>query len=241
MRINKRLIVGIFVLAILLLPLASASDNGNKATKDSKLSTSYIFTTNESTSKVLAQVYGTNITMAEFMNKVYPGSLNKLPKNSVARLEKTPMTWPDSQEIKHGISKTISNNSNSGNITIKDIIGTSPYYEVTDYSALSTSKSTGKATYSTIAQVTYPSSSTTIPEISVTSYLFKDSDTSPMASTTSYGFNTYKQTARGTASLVNGYHSYYTYGYVYVVWPLRCNPATGVDTTVSPYKYVTYP
>jgi len=239
--INKKLIVGISALAILLIPLASASEDVDEATKNSKLSKSYTFTTNESTSKVLAQVYGTDIIMAEFMEKVYPGSLDKLPKDSVARLEKTPMTWPDSQKIKLSRPQTMPNNSDSGNVTIQDIIATSPYYEVTDYSSLSTSRSAGTATYSSIAQVTYPSSSTTIPEISITSYLFKDSDSSPMASTTSYGFNTNKKTARGTAGLVTGYHSYYTSGYLYVVWPIGCNPATGVDTTVSSYQYVTYP
>lgn len=56
MIINKKLIVGISALAILLIPLASASEDVDKATKDSKLSKSYTFTTNESTSKVLAQV-----------------------------------------------------------------------------------------------------------------------------------------------------------------------------------------
>ncbi|MDR7667114.1 hypothetical protein RG963_15295 [Methanosarcina sp. Z-7115] len=229
MRTNQKLMIGIFVLAILLVPLAVASEDINKATKDSKLSKSYTFTTNESTSKVLAQVYGTDITMAEFMDKVYPGSLNELPKDSVARLKKTPMTWP-----KPGVSR-------SGDAMINDIIATSPYYAVTDYSALSTSRSQGTATYSSIAQVTAPTSSTTIPEISITSYLFKDGDTSPMASATSYGFNTNKKTARGTANLVTGYHSYYTSGYLYVVWPIGCNPATGVDTTVSSYQYVTYP
>lgn len=180
-------------MAVLLIPLTSASEDVNKVTKDSKLSKSYTFTTNESTSKVLTQVYGTNITMAEFMEKVYPGSLDKLPKDSIARLEKTPMTWPGPQKIKPGTSQTMPNNSDSGNMTIKDIIATSPYYEVTDSSPLSTSRSARTATYSSIAQVTYPSSFTAIPEISITSYLFKDSDSFPMASTTSYGFSTNKK------------------------------------------------
>lgn len=139
------------------------------------------------------------------------------------------------------MSSKASNTSDRGNVTIKDIFATNPYYEVTDYSAISTSRSAGTATYSSIAKVTSPSSSTTIPEISITSYLFKDSDSSPIASTTSYGLNTNKQTARGTEELVTGYHSYYTYGYLYVVWPIGCVPTTGVDTTVSSYEYVTYP
>lgn len=103
----KKLIIGIVFLAILIIPLASANGNANKATIDNNLSESYTFTTNESTSKVLVEIYGTNITMAEFMEQVYPGSLNELPRDSVARLQKTPMIWPDPQKIKPGITNVI--------------------------------------------------------------------------------------------------------------------------------------
>lgn len=64
------------------------------------LSKSYHFSSNNST--VLAEVWGTNITTAEFMEKVYPGSLEVLPEDIVERLKKEPMTWPDPQKIQPG-------------------------------------------------------------------------------------------------------------------------------------------
>jgi len=56
------------------------------------LSKSYHFSSNNS--MVLAQVWGTNIITAEFMEKVYPGSLEVLPKDTVARFKKELMVWP---------------------------------------------------------------------------------------------------------------------------------------------------
>jgi hypothetical protein len=60
------------------------------------LSKSYSFSSNNS--EVLAQVWGKNITTAEFMEKVYPGSLEVLPKDTVERLKNEPMVWPDPQK-----------------------------------------------------------------------------------------------------------------------------------------------
>ncbi|WP_440948029.1 hypothetical protein ACSAZL_07240 [Methanosarcina sp. T3] len=64
------------------------------------LSKSYSFSSNNST--VLAQVWGTNITTAEFMEKVYPGSLEVLPEETVQRLKNERMVWPDPQKIQPG-------------------------------------------------------------------------------------------------------------------------------------------
>jgi hypothetical protein len=64
------------------------------------LSKSYSFSSNNS--EVLAQVWGTNITTAEFMEKVYPGSLEVLPKDTVERFKNEPMVWPDPQKTQSG-------------------------------------------------------------------------------------------------------------------------------------------
>jgi hypothetical protein len=64
------------------------------------LSKSYSFSSNNS--EVLAQVWGTNITTAEFMEKVYPGSLEVLPKDTVERFKNEPMVWPDPQKTQPG-------------------------------------------------------------------------------------------------------------------------------------------
>ncbi|HIH74181.1 MAG TPA: hypothetical protein HA306_02590 [Methanosarcina sp.] len=68
------------------------------------LSKSYNFSSNNST--VLAEVWGTNITSAEFMEKVYPGSLEVLPEDIVKRLKNEPMAWPDPQKIQPGEKRT---------------------------------------------------------------------------------------------------------------------------------------
>ncbi len=64
------------------------------------LSKSCSFSSNNST--VLAQVWGINITTAEFMEKVYPGSLEVLPEETVQRLKNEKMVWPDPQKIRPG-------------------------------------------------------------------------------------------------------------------------------------------
>jgi len=70
------------------------------------LSKSYSFSSNDS--EVLAQVWGTNITTAEFMEKVYPGSLEVLPEETVQRLKNEPMIWPDPHKTQPGKKQMIS-------------------------------------------------------------------------------------------------------------------------------------
>jgi hypothetical protein len=67
---------------------------------------SYSFSSNNN--EVLAQVWGTNITTAKFMEKVYPGSLEVLPKDTVERLKNEPMVWPDPQKTQPGKKQVIS-------------------------------------------------------------------------------------------------------------------------------------
>lgn len=70
------------------------------------LSKSYSFSSNNST--VLAQVWGTNITTAEFMETVYPGSLEVLPEETVQRFKNEAMVWPGPQNIQPGKKQMIS-------------------------------------------------------------------------------------------------------------------------------------
>lgn len=91
------------------------------------LSQSYSFDTNESTSMILAELYGTNITAAEFMEKVYPGSLEVLPKDTVARLKKEPMVWPDPQKVQPGKMQMISaKSSGSDTVSIQTMDAVNP-------------------------------------------------------------------------------------------------------------------
>jgi len=98
--------------------------------KSYMLSNSYHFSSNNST--VLAQVWGTNITTAEFMEKVYPGSLKVLPKDTVARLKKEPMVWADPQKIQPGGKQMVAHmvvtkSSKSGALTSLDIFNQGIY------------------------------------------------------------------------------------------------------------------
>ncbi|AKB17933.1 hypothetical protein MSWHS_1070 [Methanosarcina sp. WWM596] len=140
------------------------------------LSKSYHFTTNENTSTVLAEVYGTNITTAEFMEKVYPGSLEVLPKDTVERLETEPMVWPDPDKIQSSeIQMTAINSSESntadGEVTTKDLISCG-IYGVSCVSVQLPDTSAGELLYMSYTKVTLPNKYTTIPEISVTSYIY---------------------------------------------------------------------
>lgn len=97
-----------------------ASGNVNTITTDNKLSESYHFSTNNSA--VLAQVWGKNMTAAEYMEKVYPGSLEALPKDAVERLKKEPMLWPSPKDIQpsenlFNATKSSESNNVSGKVT----------------------------------------------------------------------------------------------------------------------------
>jgi len=240
MRVNKKLIIGIFVLAILLTPLALAGENGNTTTKDNKLLKSYRFSSNNST--VLAQVWGKNITTAEFMEKVYPGSLKVLPKDIVERIKTEPMVWPDSSKTQLG-KKTVSANKSSesntvdGQVTPLDLIGVGTYTVEDD--SFVTAKVQGQIGFASSSKVVYPTTSTTIPYISISSYLHKDNGASPIASTSTWGANTNYEIADSYTNLASGTHSYYTSGTHTVVWPVRCNPWETIDETVSPVLYIT--
>lgn len=149
------------------------------------LSQSYNFATNESTSAVLADVYRTNITVAEYLEKVFPESLKVLPKDAISRYQKTPMTWPNSKETESGKKQTISTES-SGFDTI-NIQAISPSESIsTVYTAESVSSQTLKptnnppsASFKSYTQMSLPTQYTRIPEISVNSYMYKDGDTTP--------------------------------------------------------------
>lgn len=70
----------------------------------------YSFTANESQMEVLNEIYGTDISMGEFMAKVFPESLDVLPRDTLIRYYMTPMIWPDPEGITPGL-KTISSHA----------------------------------------------------------------------------------------------------------------------------------
>jgi hypothetical protein len=239
MRMNIKLIIGIFALAILLIPLAFASENVNTMAKDNSLSKSYHFSSNNSA--VLAQVWGKNMTTAEFMEKVYPGSLKVLPNDIVKLIQKEPMVWPDTKKIQVGkkmvnVTKNSASNTLGGVVTPYDLIGAG-VYSVEDDSFISPNAQ-GQVAFGSTSQVIYPSRSTTVPYISISSYLHKDGGTSPVASTSTWGANTKYEIADSYYYLNSGTHNYYTSGVHTVVWPINCNPWETVDNTVSAILYV---
>ncbi len=227
-------------MAILLTPLALADENSNTVTKNNKPLKSYQFFSNNST--VLSQVWGKNITTAEFMEKVYPGSLEVLPNDIVERIKTEPMVWPDSSNTQLGkktvsASKSSESNNINSQITPQDIIGVGTY-KVEDDSFI-TAKVQGQIDFASSSKVVYPTTSTTIPYISISSYLHKDNGASPIASTSTWGANTKYKIADSYTNLASGTHSYYTSGTHTVVWPVRCNPWETIDKTVSPVLHIT--
>lgn len=221
--------ISIILLSLLFIPTALAKE-------------SYHFSSNDSA--VLAKIYGTNITTAQFMEKLYPGSLKVLPKDTVERLKTEPMVWPDPKKIRSAetqmnATKSSKSNTVDGKVIINDIINNG-IYSVTDLSVQTPYKSSGQIGYMSYTKVTRPTSATTIPEISVTSYIYRDGGTSPIATSTEYGFNTNEEIADGITSLSRGYHSYYTAGYHYVVWPVGSFPPYQACQTATAYQWINY-
>lgn len=218
------------IILLFLLFISPASATGS----------SYHFSSNNSTA--LAEVWGKDITMAKFMEKVYPGSLKVLPKDSVERLKTKPMIWPNPKKIQPGKKQTeaknnLKLNTLNGDVTIQDIIATSGIYQVSSESYQTPySNQLGFASYS---KVITPTRSTTIPEISVSSYLYKDSGTIPIATETSYGLVTNDELADGVVTLSSGTHSYYTVGQHTMVWPIGCTPAATSVPTLTPTMRIT--
>jgi hypothetical protein len=189
------------------------------------LSQSYHFSCNNST--VLAKVRNTNITVAEYMDKVYPGSLEKLPKNTVERLKKTQKIWStnekksDNQISSAIISKNVGiqtniNSNNDGVQPMDDV-----QYHCNHYVHETISDG---ANYYAYTQMDLPTPYTRVPEIDVDADLYKDGDLGSFSSTSNYDFNTYYVRATGAANLPSGYHGYYTKSWHYIMWPIGCWP-----------------
>lgn len=182
------------------------------------LSQSYHFSCNNST--LLAEVWNTNITVAEYMEKVYPGSLEKLPKNTVARLKKTPKTWSTNVETNDNrTSSSVSSNNGGSQSTIN---GTRTDYECDHYVY---ERISDDAYYYAYTQMVLPTPYTKVPEIDVDADLYKDNDLGPYSSASNYEFNTYSVRATGATNLASGYHGYHTESWHYIMWPIGCWPA----------------
>jgi hypothetical protein len=202
------------------------------------LSKSYNFYCNDNA--VLARVWKTNITVAEFMDKVYPGSLEKLPKETVELYKKTKMTWPTPQ--KNSSDHQIVSSTNSTHVDNQAI--TNGVHIATDYNCYyyvyeNLQNNGGYKTGSFYAydQITQPTYTTRVPYLSVSAYMYKDSDSLPFASAQNNAYNAYYVRASGYCTLAAGYHGYYTVGNHYVVWPAGCWPPTSSGTTQTGVVY----
>jgi hypothetical protein len=217
-------------LAILLIPLASASENVNAATKDNKLSKSYHFATHNRT--LLAQAYGKNMTVAEYMEKVYPESLQKLPEDVVEQLKVKPKVWSNEKNIEPGVQVARANISSKlkGTVTPKDWINHG-YYTAwcSSYTTTDVQNKIGFVSYS---QMTYPSSTTTIPGMWVDSTLYEDD--LPIDNQVDYEINTNRAFASSYDSLDYYQHEYWVLGEHLLVWPGLSYPQGSWVTTVSP-------
>lgn len=194
------------------------------------LSQSYHFSCNNST--VLAEVWKTNITVAEFLEKVYPGSLEILPKESVSLYENTPMTWPTSQEGKPSYKQKASSISSNND----DISKSTIYYECNHY--VHETVYSGSANFYAYTQMVLPTPYTRVPYIGVGSYIYYEGGTEPFGSSFSSDYNTFEQTATGNAGLPPGQNGFYTQGSHYVIWPVVCVPPYANVWTETGYIYI---
>jgi hypothetical protein len=224
MRIDKRVIIGIFVLSVLFVPTALAKE-------------SYHFSSNNSA--VLAQVWGKNITTAEYMEKVFPGSLKVLPKDIVESIQKEPMVWStpnkaQSSNLTLTAIKSSKSDTVGGKVSPNGLFGDGNVYYV-DCETYQMPDYEGQLGYYAYGKVTLPTTSSTVPEISIHSYVYKDGGSTPVATSCDWGLNTNEEVADGVLTLPYGYHNYYTSANFFVVWPIRSTPqtSTGVMTTAT--------
>ncbi len=222
MRTNKRIITGIFVLTILLIPLALADENVNVTTKDNKLSKSYHFSSNDS--EVISQVWGKDMTVAEYIETVYPGSLEVLPKDLVEYFKVEPMVWSGinkattCEKIKN-VAK--SSESKDGNITPKSAI------TATSYSGIS------PVVQGQISFGGFTTTSAPVPYIIINSALHRDNEVNPISTAFDVEAGSAFGAATGVAT-VSGHHTYFSQSQHEIHWPAGYFPPVTASVTVSP-------
>ncbi|KXS44516.1 MAG: hypothetical protein AWU59_453 [Methanolobus sp. T82-4] len=197
--------------------------NSDKKSKESQ--EAYVFEMNEGKKEVLGEIYGTDITMGEYIEIIFPEALDVLPKKTLNEYYKTPMTWSNNPYMcNESLSSTYGKDKSSD-----DIMATSTTYSVlhsSDLSVLSSSSVKFKSTSVVIS----PYYKCPIPEMEVFSYLWKTSQTVPQDSVFKVGYNTGKVEASKEKTVISG--SYYTQGNHFCVYPLGCWPlyASAVST-----------
>ncbi len=196
---------------------------------------SYHSTTNDRV--LLAQVWGKNMTIAEYMEKVDPGSLNTIPKDVADRLKVEPMVWPNKKGIQSGekvsnATKRLKSNVLNNKVNVCDIIGSGVYQ------VFSTSQTTTKVQnqigYLSYSQTIAPTRSTTIPSMFICNCLYEDSWGNPISASQDLEVNSNYAASDGYASIDYGTHNYWVEGQHTLVWPINCIPSYTEATTVSP-------
>lgn len=190
------------------------------------LSKSYTFNTNESTRIILSEICGTNITIGEYMEKVFPDMLEVISKDTMSYYQNTPMTWSD-------LDKKETNQKQIPLSTRSTVV-----YEATSSSdqTLHPVETPPNADFYSETKMRLPTAYTRIPEITVNSIMYMDGEN--IEATVSHGINTYKQKASyNGASISYGYHSYYTSGFHAMIWPIGCYPVSSSVLTETPIEY----
>lgn len=80
-----------------IIPL-TVSVSVKPATDEQKQSWSYSVTANEEQLETIRELWGQDITRGEFMEKVFPESLEDMPEDILEGLYETKITWPDSSD-----------------------------------------------------------------------------------------------------------------------------------------------
>lgn len=224
MRTNQKLI-GIFVLAILLVPLAAASETVNTSAKNDMHSKSYHFSSNDS--KVLAQVWGKDITVAEYMETVYPGSLEALPEDIVKTLKEEPMVWTGIDKATTGgkITNTAKSSESKGGNSILDAIST--VYTSSSYSTISPTVVQGQLHFGGFTLASAP-----VQSIIVNSALHRDNGVTPISTTSTIELGSASAFASSVVA-VSGHHTYFSQSQHQIIWPAGCIPSSSTAVTVS--------
>jgi len=177
---------------------------------------------NDSQIKILQDLYLTDISYGELLEKVYPEALGRIPEKVLKNMYQVKVDW------KKTSSKSMS--STSAELDGKDAV--SPKFVIGVNHQSTVTKGQGYISYNSGSNVVLPYPWYQLPYMSVFSILVQD-DIGPVASMLDAGSNTFSVLASGTYnSPLNG-KIYYTTGDHFGEHPAGYNPPTYTSITSS--------
>ena len=197
--------MAIVMLATLFVPAVSAKITVDNATKDNHL-------------EVARKLWGTDITNGEYIKQVFPEAYDESPDAATKQYYDTKMVWvdpmADSNQIVESSAKDAQAIANGITIYLVSCQGTVK------------KSSSSTISFSSTEKMVLPSSTTKIPQMALTTQVFRKNGDNAVLVGASYkiGTNVYTISTSGSTAYKAGYYKMIIQGSA--VWPVGVEPPT---------------